>query len=120
MELNTEKGSSNDSYYLKQFRNKPFSVDDDETHYNHPHEQGNCCHWDIVRRPLKNNQRRTMYPYQHKLTDALEKDKLVAVFKCHASGITELALRYMGYLCLKNDKLQGTNMIIIQRLQKVC
>ncbi len=54
-----------------------------------------------------------MYDYQKRVIDALEQHRLIAVFKARAAGITELMLRWMGWLCLKDDRLQGTNMIVI-------
>src|SRR5919202_4244430 len=63
--------------------------------------------------PQKEGKEYPLFDYQKRFIEALENNKRVACFKCRAAGITELALRYAGYLCVKDDRLKGTNIVIV-------
>ena len=54
-----------------------------------------------------------LYPYEKTIVDILEKDKHLWVLKATGLGITELMLRYMVWLCVKDDKLKGSQMVVI-------
>ena len=47
------------------------------------------------------------------LYDTLQKHKLVWIKKATGLGITEFVLRYMAWLCLKDDRLRGSQMCIV-------
>lgn len=109
----TNKNKSREEYF-RQFRDKPFYIWDTEEHrreYNRTDRK--CCYNHIIGLPRKQGKPYPLFDYQKRVIDVLETNRLAAVFKARASGITELILRYMGWLCLKDDKLRGTNMILI-------
>ena len=54
-----------------------------------------------------------LFDYEKIVFDTLEKNKHVWIKKATGLGITEFMLRYMSWLCLRNDKLQGSQMCIV-------
>ncbi len=113
------KTQSSDTLVIRQFRNKPFYIADKSLHdIEFKRTGGKCCHWHIVGAPLKNGIPMDCFDYQLEIINYLESvphntPALAAVCKCRASGITELALRYMSHLCLKDSRLSGSKMLII-------
>jgi hypothetical protein len=100
--------------YASQFAGKPFWVWDKKAHeqeWNRTY--GHCCYNHIISLPKKNGEPKGLFDYQYKVISELERSNLICVFKARSTGITELMLRYMGWLCLKDDQLKGSNMIII-------
>jgi hypothetical protein len=100
--------------YFKRFRNCEFWIWDKEAHEaEYKRTTGKCCYRHLIGLPVKNGQTHPLYPYQKPVIDALERHRLIAVFKPRSAGITELILTYMEWLCLKDNKLAGSQMIII-------
>lgn len=60
----------------------------------------------------KNNLEYPLFDYEQRYLSAIEKYRLVACIKSRASGISEVTLRYLEWLCLKDNKLAGTQIII--------
>lgn len=54
-----------------------------------------------------------MYDYQKIVFDALEKHKHIFIKKSTGLGISEFFLRYICWLCLKDNALQGSQVCII-------
>ena len=63
--------------------------------------------------PRKNGMACVLHDYEQMLYDTLESNKHVWVKKATGLGITEFILRYMLWLCLKDDSLKGSQMCII-------
>jgi hypothetical protein len=82
--------------------------------------KGNCCFNHIIGLPKKNNEDNPFYDYEKIIFDYLEGKKNANsigkhlwIKKATGLGITEFMLRYMAWLCIKDDKLQGTQMCIV-------
>lgn len=86
---------------------------------------GLCCFNHIVGLPVKNGIEMPLFDYEKKLFDALLiahcenplkhdfKEKHLWVKKATGLGITELVLRIMAWLCLKDDTFSNSQMCII-------
>ncbi len=63
--------------------------------------------------PKKNAQEKPFFDYERLLFDTLQQYKHIWIKKATGLGITEFMLRYMAWLCLINNNLQGTQMCIV-------
>jgi hypothetical protein len=54
-----------------------------------------------------------IFDYEKMLFDTLQSNKHVWIKKATGLGVTEFMLRYMAWLCFKDDKLSGTQMCVI-------
>ena len=72
-----------------------------------------CCLNHALGLPKKGSIEHPLYPYEKTIIDILEKDKHLFVLKATGLGISELILRYMVWLCLKDDKLKDSQMVVI-------
>jgi hypothetical protein len=62
---------------------------------------------------MKNGQDQPFFDYEKLLVDVLRQSKHIWIKKATGLGITEFILRYMAWLCLKNNNLNGTQMCIV-------
>jgi len=91
----------------------------------HAETNGLCCfnHALPVGMPKKNGQLMPLFPYEQTIYDALmmvknekediQKDKHVYVLKAVGLGVTEFCLRWIAWMCLRNNELKGTQIVII-------
>jgi Terminase RNaseH-like domain len=111
---------------IERIRNKPFWIWDLEEHKQaDAQHNGRCCWNHVVGLPKKNGGQKPMFSYEKLLYDALLnpdltiaadakfKDKHVWVKKATGLGITEFFLRLMAWLSLKDDRLSGSQMVIV-------
>jgi len=63
--------------------------------------------------PQKNGQPFPLFDYEQLVFDTLQKHKHVWIKKATGLGITEFMLRYMAWLCLKDNTLKGSQMCIV-------
>jgi hypothetical protein len=68
---------------------------------------------DALGLPQKNGQSFPLFDYEQMLYDTLQKHKHVWIKKATGLGITEFMLRYMAWLCFKDDSLKGSQMCIV-------
>src|SRR5690348_9592742 len=54
-----------------------------------------------------------LFDYERLVFNELERHKHVWILKATGLGITEFILRYMLWLCLRNDKLRGHQMTVV-------
>jgi hypothetical protein len=95
-------------------RNKPFWIWDQEQHRQEDiRTKGDCCFNHIISLPKKNGIEKPLYHYQKTIFDSLQSYRHIWIKKATGLGITEFMLRYMAWLCLKDDKLKGTHMCIV-------
>jgi hypothetical protein len=86
------------------FRDKPFWISDIEARKAEDRRtKGNCCFNHIIGLPKKDGIEHKIYDYEMQLVNALENNKSIFVKKARGLGITELLLRYMAYLAVRND-----------------
>src|SRR5215211_2360206 len=111
LDSNTEKQNK----IIQQFYNIPFyrwDLSADE-HYS-LYRKGKCnCFNCKIKWPVKNGRVYPLFDYQYRYLSALDQHRLVACIKCRASGISEVTLRFMEWLALRNNKLAGSNFIIV-------
>jgi hypothetical protein len=94
--------------------NKPFWIWDIEEHkVVDIITNGDCCFNHVIRLPKKNAQDKPLFDYEKILFDTLLQYKHIWIKKATGLGITEFMLRYMAWLCLRNNNLQGTQMCIV-------
>src|ERR671919_2073757 len=63
--------------------------------------------------PQKSGQAYPLYDYEKLIFDTLQGHKHIWIKKATGLGITEFMLRYMAWLCLKDNKLRGSYMCIV-------
>jgi hypothetical protein len=63
--------------------------------------------------PRKNGQEFPLFDYEQLLFDTLRNHKHVWVKKATGLGITEFMLRYIAWLCIKDDSLEGAQICIV-------
>lgn len=70
-------------------------------------EKTDCCFNHIIGPPKnKMGSHNPLFDYQHKLFDTLQNHKMVWVLKATGLGITEFCIRYIAWLCLRDNKLK--------------
>jgi hypothetical protein len=74
---------------------------------------GDCCFNHIIGLPKKDAQDKPFFDYEKQLFDILQQHKHIWIKKATGLGITEFMLRYMTWLCLRSNNLQGTQMCIV-------
>jgi hypothetical protein len=63
--------------------------------------------------PIKDGQSLPLFDYELDIIKALSTHKHIWVLKATRLGITELILRYIAWLCLKDDELKGSQVCIV-------
>jgi hypothetical protein len=101
----------------------PFWIWDKELHKKQYSDKlGLCCfnHW--IGLPEKNGQKKPLFEYERPVLEALQHDtsnlkdiksKHLWIKKCRGSGMSELMLRYMAWLCLKDNSYSNSQMAIV-------
>lgn len=78
-----------------------------------------CCFSHIIGCPHKDGIAKPLFDYEKLILDELFKetgsfqDKHLWIKKSTGLGITEMCLRLMAWLCLKDDILAGSQMVIV-------
>ena len=87
--------------------------------------KGDCCFNHIIGLPKKENTEKPLFDYEKLLYDSLLvpdiynplqhtfKLKHLWVKKATGLGVTEFFLRFMAWLCLRNDDYRNSQMVII-------
>jgi hypothetical protein len=113
------------------FRNKEFWIFDSIRHAQKDRaSKGRCCFNHIIGLPRKDGKRKPIFDYERILLNALLdpgflnshpsgpiahpfKEKHLWVKKATGLGVTELMLRFMAWLCLRNDDYRNSQMVIV-------
>jgi hypothetical protein len=74
---------------------------------------GNCCFNHIIGLPTKDQFEKPIFDYEKIIFDVIQNDRHVWIKKATGLGVTEFILRYMAWLCLKDDKLKGSQICIV-------
>ena len=102
--------------------NKPFWIWNIEEHKQEDiRTDGQCCFNHIIRLPQKDNVDKPLYDYQRVIYDSLvthdgntnSSKKHLWIKKATGLGISEFMLRFMAWLCLKDNTLSGSQMCIV-------
>jgi len=67
----------------------------------------------VIGLPQKNGKSYSLFDYEEMLFNELQQHKHMWCKKATGLGITEFVLRYMAWLCLKDDKQKGSQMCVI-------
>jgi hypothetical protein len=103
----------NDKFF-ERLRGKPFWIWDCNYHRQEDiRTNGDCCFNHIIGLPKRSNEEKPFFDYEKIVFDSLVKNKHIWIKKATGLGITEFMLRYMAWLCLKDDRLIGTQMCIV-------
>jgi hypothetical protein len=98
---------------FRRLKGKPFWIWDVTRHrHEYVRTDRQCCFNHIVGLPQKNGKQKPLFDYQKTIVDALEESKRVWVKKASGIGVTELILRYMAWLCVRDNSLRGSQMVI--------
>jgi hypothetical protein len=102
---------------LERLQNKPFWIWDKEEHKKEDiRTQGDCCFNDIIGLPQKEGIDKPLYDYEQLIFDSLvtpNGNKHIWIKKATGLGVSELMLRFMAWLCLKDNSLSGSQMCIV-------
>jgi hypothetical protein len=111
---------------LRRLRDKPFWLWDQNQHKREDiRTKGDCCFNHIVGLPKKNNIEKPIFDYQKILYDSLLipdfynplqhtfKLKHIWVKKATGLGVTEFFLRFMAWLCLRDNDYRNSQMCIV-------
>jgi hypothetical protein len=130
----SQGSASSQSVALQRLRDKPFWIPDASKHK--PKDRatkGACCFNHIIGLPRKYGVKKPMFDYERILYRALLqpgylnstngsgpgnilhafKEKHLWVKKATGLGVTEFMLRFMAWLCLKDDSYRNSQMVIV-------
>lgn len=96
------------------FRDKPFWISDVKEHKKADiASKGACCFNHIIGLPTKDGIEKPIFDYEMNLVHALDNNKSIFVKKARGLGITELLLRYMASLCVKDNTYNNCRFHIV-------
>ena len=97
--------------------NKPFWIWDKQHHKQEDiKSKGDCCFNHIIGLPQKDGNDKPLYDYEKLVFDSLVTQtgsKHLWIKKATGLGISEFMLRFMAWLCLKDNVLSGSQMCIV-------
>ena len=112
--LNNSEQQQQATLFSSRVWNKPFWIWNIEDHkVADIKTDGNCCLNHIIGLPKKNMQDKPLFDYEKMLFDNLQLHRYVWIKKATGLGITEFMLRFMSWLCLRDDSLKGSQMCIV-------
>jgi hypothetical protein len=102
---------------LERLRNKPFWIWNSEEHKQVDiRANGDCCLNHIISLPQKDSHDKPLYDYEQIIFESLvaqNTNKHLWIKKATGLGISEFMLRFMAWLCLKDNSLSGSQMCIV-------
>jgi hypothetical protein len=105
------------SLLFKRLQNKPFWIWDIEEHKQEDvRTNGDCCFNHMIGLPQKDGADKPLYDYERIIFDSLvaqNGNKHQWIKKATGLGISEFILRFMAWLCLKDNALSGSQMCIV-------
>jgi hypothetical protein len=97
-------------------QDKPFWLWDVATHKAEDRRtKGDCCFNHIIGLPVRGNREYPMFDYEQMIYDLLDKEgkKYLWIKKASGLGITEFFLRYIAWLCCRNNDMQGKRVCVV-------
>ncbi|MGC1132864.1 MAG: DEAD/DEAH box helicase family protein [Nitrososphaeraceae archaeon] len=111
---NSHQKQETATLFANRMLNKPFWMWNIEEHKSADIlTNGDCCFNHIIGLPKKNGEDKPFFDYEKILYDRFQQYKHIWIKKATGLGITEFMLRYMAWLCLRNNDLNGTQMCIV-------
>ena len=116
-----EQEQSKLALLINRLKDRPFWIEDVQAHkHEYIRTFGYCCFNHILGCPQKNDKAMPIFDYEMMLYHALmdtsadnPKRKHLWVLKSTGIGATEFFLRFMAWLCLKDNSLSGSQMCIV-------
>jgi hypothetical protein len=117
---NRQNIEQNDLY--ERLRNKPFWIWNIDVHKQQDiRTNGGCCFNHIIGLPQKDGNDKPFYDYEQIIFDALftkagndsSGNKHLWIKKATGLGVSEFILRFVAWLCLKDNALSGSQMCIV-------
>ncbi len=109
--------SLHQSTFFEKLHNKPFWIWNVDEHRKADFKiNGNCCFNHIIGLPTKDGIDKPFYDYEQIIFDSLiahNVNKHLWIKKATGLGISEFMLRFMAWLCLKDNALSGSQMCIV-------
>src|SRR5215211_1311252 len=120
IQVDTHSSAANKSAKLASFKGSEFWIWDKAEHERKYNKwiQGDalrrpCCYNHSIGLPRKKDIPKPLFDYEKEIYDALQQTKYVWIKKATGLGITEFMLRYISWLCLRDDKLKGSYLCIV-------
>jgi late competence protein required for DNA uptake (superfamily II DNA/RNA helicase) len=106
------------SRLFERLQNKPFWIWNVEQHKQEDIKtDGDCCFNHIIGMPQKDGNDKPLYDYEEIIFDALAthngNNKHLWIKKATGLGISEFMLRFMAWLCFKDNALSNSQMCIV-------
>jgi hypothetical protein len=102
------------SFEIGFLKGKPFWISDPEVHKaEYARTKMQCCFNHAIGLPRKDGKEMPIFDYELKIFDALQSYKRIWIKKATGLGITEFMLRYMTWSCVKDNKLQNSQICIV-------
>lgn len=99
---------------IDRFRGKPFWIFDNKEHEKQRELLGNnCCFNHIVGMPIRDGKEMPMFDYEEAIYNTLQDYDRLWIKKSRGLGVTEFFLRYMAWLCLKDNEMRNCQMAIV-------
>jgi hypothetical protein len=96
------------------FYNKSFWIENIDKHKAEDiRTRGFCCFNHIIGLPKKDGIEKPIFDYEMKLVEGLDNTKNIFIKKARGLGITELLLRYMTWLAVRNNDYNGCRYHIV-------
>jgi hypothetical protein len=121
--VSQETTSQQQSWLFERLQNKPFWIWDIQEHKQEDiRTNGACCFNHIIGLPHKDSVDKPLYDYEKIIFDSLvthngninsSNNKHLWLKKATGLGISEFMLRFMTWLCLKDNALSGSQMCIV-------
>jgi hypothetical protein len=110
----TLEAAQQQSRLFERLQNKPFWIWDIQKHRQQDViTSGDCCFNHIIGLPQRDGDDKPLYDYEQIIFDSLEGNKHLWIKKATGLGVSEFMLRFMAWLCLKDNALSGSQMCIV-------
>jgi hypothetical protein len=106
------------SKLVERLHNKPFWIWDQQQHkLQDIRTNGDCCFNHIIGLPQKDGADKPLYDYEQIIFDSLvilDGNKHLWIKKATGLGISELMLRFMAWLCLKDTHYLALRCVLLR------
>jgi hypothetical protein len=73
----------------------------------------NCSFNHTIGMSRRLNMEMPLFNYQKQWFNTLANYQMIYILKCTSAGATEFMIRYLSWLCLKDDKLKGSQIVVV-------
>ncbi|MFL6376135.1 MAG: hypothetical protein ACJ70Q_07950 [Nitrososphaera sp.] len=109
--------SQEETRLFERLKGKPFWIWDKQQHKQEDiRTNGDCCFNHVIGLPQKDGNDKPLYDYEEIIFDSLvtqSGNKHLWIKKATGLGVSEFMLRFMAWLCLKDNSLSGSQMCIV-------